>query len=65
MSDTILRLDLVKRRTGLSRSSIYAFIKNGDFPPPIKLGLRCVGWQSQEIDEWIASRVSATRGGSQ
>lgn len=52
----ILRLPDVKVRTGLSRSSIYAFIKDGKFPQHIALGARSVGWYESEVDAWIASR---------
>lgn len=54
--DTILRLPEVKSRTGLSRSSIYIYIKKGLFPAPMKLGLRSVGWFESEIQNWIMSK---------
>jgi prophage regulatory protein len=58
---TILRLPTVKARTGLSRSSIYAFVARGDFPRPISLGARAVGWNSESIDAWIAARIDQSR----
>jgi prophage regulatory protein len=58
MYQTILRLALVKQRTGLSRSSIYSGVKQGTFPSQISLGPRAVGWLESSIDEWIASRVA-------
>ena len=57
----ILRLPDVKARTGLSRASIYAFIKNGHFPSSISLGARSVGWLESEIDLWIAGRIALRR----
>ncbi len=42
--------------TGLSRSTIYQYIKDGLFPSQIKLGLRCVGWTENEITQWINSK---------
>ena len=56
----ILKLPLVQSKTGLSRSTIYARLSTGDFPPPIKLGVRSIGWIEADIDEWITSRVEAT-----
>lgn len=56
-----LRLPEVKRRTGLSRSSIYLRIKTGDFPAPIKLGGRAVGWVEEEITAWARDRVLESR----
>lgn len=58
MTYKILRLPNVKERTGLSRSSIYAYIAGGTFPQPIKLGgLRAVGWLENEIEEWLALQI--------
>lgn len=56
---TILRLPQVKERTGLSRTTLYALIKEGKFVAPIPLGTRAVGWLSSEIDDWIESRIKA------
>ena len=57
----ILRLPEVKNRTGLSRSTVYAFIREKKFPSPIILGARSVGWLEHEIDVWIAARIEASR----
>jgi len=38
---------------GISRSTIYRLMQNGDFPRPIKLGRRAVGWKSEDIDKWL------------
>jgi len=50
-----LRLASVKEVTGLSRSSIYAFIEQGKFPRQIKIGERAVAWDELEVQEWIDS----------
>ena len=47
-----LRLSDVKNQVGLGRSAIYDKIKRGDFPAPIHLGARAVGWLSDEICAW-------------
>ena len=57
MYQTILRLALVKERTGMSRSSIYSGIKQGTFPVQINLGPRSVGWLESSIDAWIQGRI--------
>jgi len=61
MTHIILRLPEVIKRTGLSRSSIYLRISNGEFPKTISLGDRAVGWLESEIDEWLAEKVEASR----
>lgn len=62
MKYNILRLPVTKSRTGLSRSTIYLRIANGEFPAPISLGGRAVGWLEHEIDNWLAEKVEASRG---
>lgn len=66
----ILRLKTVMARTGLSRSSIYDRLDSGSkrhdrsFPAQVRLGAhgRAVGWLSNEIDSWLLSQVTFSRG---
>ena len=58
---TIWRLPAVMARTGLSRSTIYHKISIGEFPPPINLSLRSVGWIADEVEEWIGERIAFSR----
>ena len=57
----ILRLPAVRRRTGLSRSSIYLRISEGRFPEPISLGTRAVGWVESEVTDWLKRQIEASR----
>ncbi|MES2585827.1 MAG: AlpA family phage regulatory protein [Pseudomonadota bacterium] len=52
----LIRLNQVRDVTGLSRSSIYAFIENGKFPRQIKIGERAVAWDEMDIQNWISHR---------
>lgn len=54
----ILRRPEVESKTGFKRAHIYNLIKKGEFPKAIPLGIRAVGWDSAEIDQWIAQRVA-------
>lgn len=56
MESRILRLALVMHRTGLSRSTIYAWIAEGRFPKQVSLGPNSVGWRETDINAWIDSR---------
>jgi prophage regulatory protein len=60
-SQTIIRLPQVKQRTGLSRSTIYSLIKDGQFKAPINLGARAVGWLESDVSEFIEARVKVSR----
>jgi prophage regulatory protein len=59
MQQTLLRQRLVTERTGVPRSSIYAAIKAGKFPLPVKLSARAVAWRAADIEAWIAERPQA------
>jgi prophage regulatory protein len=54
---SVLRFRHVQERTRLSRSAIYAKIAAGDFPSPISLGPRAVGWLESDIQLWITTRL--------
>lgn len=56
---TLLRLPEVCRRTGLSRSTLYARIQEGTFPAPVNIGARSVAWPSHAVDMWIRERIEA------
>jgi len=59
--EKIIRLQAVKARCGLSRSTLYNRMAAGEFPCPIALGARSVGWVESEINAWIAARIDASR----
>lgn len=55
----ILRLQEVKKETGLrAHSTIYAFINEGLFPPPVRIGRRAVGWPSDEVKTICDARIA-------
>lgn len=53
----ILRRKQVETRTGLSRSAIYALMSRNEFPRPVRLTAKAVGWRSEAVDAWVQSRV--------
>jgi len=55
---SILRLPEVEKRTGYKRTHIYNLIKEGKFPPSIKIGTRSVGWDSYAIEQWIEEQIA-------
>jgi prophage regulatory protein len=56
MAERILRRPAVESMTGLSRSTIYDWMKRGEFPQPVALGARLVGWKESEIQAWLEAR---------
>ena len=53
MNFQILRRNEVEKATGLGRSTIYAKVAAGEFPSPMKLGRRAVGWRSVDVEKWL------------
>jgi len=53
----VLKLKSVIEKTTLCHSTIYKLISEGDFPKPIDLTGRAVGWVDSEIDSWILMKV--------
>lgn len=60
----ILNIKAVIEITALSRSTIYELMNpkskyyDVSFPKPIRLTEVRVGWVSQEIDDWIESKIA-------
>jgi len=58
---SILRFAEVTKKTGLSRGAISQRLRNSEFPEPINLGGRAVGFIEHEINAWIAQLIRAIR----
>jgi len=58
----------VLKTTGLRRSTMRQMVKDGQFPPPLKLSDRASGWVSTLVQEWqrecIAQHQRAASGPS-
>lgn len=57
------RLPHLKQRLGVSGSSIWAWVKKGSFPKPIKLSENCTAWDRASIEAWEQSRISTSLAG--
>lgn len=57
IEDSFLDLETIKEVTSLSKTTIYALISEGRFPPPIKInGARRSVWRASDLNAWIASQ---------
>jgi prophage regulatory protein len=61
MTTKLMKLPDVLTRVAISRSKLYAKVKEGTFPAPISLGARAVAWVEQEVEDWIAALVAKSR----
>lgn len=65
---TILRRRNLEARLKLSRSTIYDKINpdspryDSSFPRPVRLGNgSAVGWVESEVEDWLRSKIEASR----
>lgn len=54
---SLLRLKAVMASTGLSRSTIYALGRVGEFPSRVSIGGGASAWVKSEVGAWIDARV--------
>ena len=59
MGDRLLRRREVEEITGLRRSSIYKYMKDGKFPQRVQVGPNAVRWRASDIAAWVESRPTA------
>ena len=53
-----IRRPAVENRTGLSRSTIYLLMQNGQFPKPVCIGGRAVAWPEADVEAWLNARLA-------
>ena len=61
MSQTLIRLPAVQRRTGYSKAWIYRLMSQGKFPTSVKIGTRDIAFVESEIDEWVNQCIADSR----
>lgn len=54
----LIRINEVISMTALSRSSIYTYKKNGEFPNPIQLTSRSIAWVRADVEQWISDKIN-------
>ena len=54
----LIRRKEVQAKTGLGASSIYALMRNGEFPQCLNLSERRVAWIESEVDSWVSECIA-------
>ena len=52
----LIRRDELLRLIPFGKSTLFQKIQAGEFPAPLSLGARAVGWREDEVQAWIDSR---------
>jgi len=60
--DRLLLFEDVRKQTALAHSTLYAMMKRGEFPRPMKIGRKRVAWPASEVRAWIKGRERTTGG---
>lgn len=58
---SMLHIDQVCLRTGLSKSQIRRMVGDLEFPEKVRLSTRRVAWVAADIESWLQQRITATR----
>lgn len=61
MSNILIRMPEVMRRSALRKAWIYKLISQGRFPKPVKIGSRAIAFVESEVDAWINQRIEDSR----
>ncbi len=61
IKERILKVKDVAKDTGLSRPEIYRRVKLKEFPQPIKIGARAIGWVESEVQKYIKGMIAKSR----
>lgn len=54
--EALLKIQTVIEVTGLSESSIRRKVAAGEFPAPVKDGLRCTRWVAGKVSNWLKAK---------
>ena len=53
-----IRLPQVVEMTGLTKSTIYKWIRLGEFPKQIQLGGKSVVWNERDVIDWMNQQIA-------
>ena len=54
-----LRISEVLDRVGVSRPTIYRWMREGTFPKQISIGANSVVWLESDVTKWMDQRIGA------
>ena len=57
MTTPLMRIDEVARLVAVHPRTVQRWVRDGEFPRPIKLPGGQVRWQREAVDRWLAQRA--------
>ena len=57
MQKSFLRIKGVIATTGIARSTIWLWVKQGQFPQPINISPRVTVWNTLDIQDWMDDKI--------
>lgn len=58
MKNRLMTVSDVMELTGMGRTTLYLYVKNGKFPSPIKITTRKIRWDREIVEKWLIDRLS-------
>ncbi len=55
--ERLIRLPAVEEVTGCKKSTIYKLMKEGKFPPCVRITSRMVAWPETAVLTWVQARI--------
>ncbi|MBE3868275.1 helix-turn-helix transcriptional regulator [Vibrio parahaemolyticus] len=52
----LLKIEDILQMLNISRTTFWRIRKESEFPEPVKLGCRILGWPKEEVERWILDR---------
>jgi len=59
--DTFLTVKEVSAHVGIGVSTVWKFVRQGEFPRPIKIGQNITRWRLSEVKAWMEQSFPAPR----
>ena len=56
----ILSPKQVTDKVGISHTTLWRLRRSGEFPEPIQLSTRRIGWREDEVEQYLESRRAQT-----
>jgi len=49
----------------IKKSTLWAWVKAKQFPPPIKIGNRVTVWRSEDVEKWMREQIERNQSGQE